>query len=325
MIKVGVIGVGQFGQNHARILKNGNFCDYQGHFDIDPKRSLDITNQIGSTGFPDYSSLLHAVDAMVIVVTTISHYEVAEKALQAGKHVFIEKPVTAELWQGEKLVELAARKNLQIQVGHIERFNPIVMEFADKISNPLFIECHRIAPFTPRGSDVPVVIELMIHDLDLILAFVKGDVIDIRASGAGIMTRSIDIANARLEFDSGCVANVTASRISQKRSRKLRFFQKDAYFSMDFQNKKVIYIKKSPGFYKVLPKILKGDYDGIKQSDVADITEVDASHYKKDALTVELESFVNAVETGIKPVVDGIAGTRALKIALRIVEKIMKK
>jgi len=325
MLKTGVVGVGQFGQNHARILSNSTVCDFVGIYDINKKRSREIANSLSCLEYSDYRSLLETVDAIVIVVTTISHYKLAKEALEQGKHVFIEKPITAELWQAQKLVELAADKGLKLQVGHIERFNPVITDIEKYIENPLFTECHRIAPFTPRGSDVPVVLELMIHDLDLILAFVKGKVVDIRASGAGIMTRSIDIANAHLEFDSGAIANVTASRISMKRSRKLRFFQKNAYFSIDFQIKKVSYIKKSKNFYKILPKILKGDYSGIDQKDVVDIINIDASERDKDALTAELESFINVIESDTDPVVDGVAGTRALKIALQIVDIINKK
>ncbi len=325
MLKVGIAGVGQFGQNHARILSRSNKCEFVGIHDKNKKRALEIAGKIDAKVFPDFDSLLNECDALVIVVTTISHYELAKKALEKGIHVFIEKPITSDLWQAEELIKIADEKNLKIQVGHIERFNPVVMEVEDKIKDPIFIECHRIAPFTPRGSDVPVVLELMIHDIDLILAFVKSDVTYISASGAGVMTKSIDIANARIEFENGTVANVTASRISLKRSRKFRFFQKDAYFSMDFQNKKVTFIKKSKNLYKILPKIMMGKYEGIDTKDVVDIMEVDASNRKKDALTYELESFVHAVEADINPIVDGKAGTRALKVALEIVKKINKK
>ena len=324
-MKVGIAGVGQFGQNHARILSLSSKCEFVGLYDKNKKRALEIAGKIKAKIFPDFDSLLNECEALVIVVTTISHYELAKKALEKGIHVFIEKPITSDLWQAEELIKMADENNLKIQVGHIERFNPVVMEIEDKIKDPIFIECHRIAPFTPRGSDVPVVLELMIHDIDLILAFVKSDVTYISASGAGVMTKSIDIANARIEFENGTVANVTASRISLKRSRKFRFFQKDAYFSMDFQNKKVTFIKKSKNLYKVLPKIMMGKYEGIDTKDVVDIMEVDASNRKKDALTYELESFVNAIEADINPIVDGKAGTRALEVALEIVKKIYKK
>ncbi len=322
MLNVGIVGVGQFGQNHARILNESTVCNFVGLYDKNIKRAKEIGERLSAKIFPDFKTLLDHCDALVIVVTTISHYELAKKALEKGIHVFIEKPITSELWQAEELIKIARERNLKIQVGHIERFNPVITEIDEKIVDPIFIECHRIAPFTPRGSDVPVVLELMIHDIDLILAFVNSRVTEIRASGAGVMTKSIDIANARIEFENGAVANITASRISLKRSRQIRFFQKDAYFSIDFMDKKVKLVTKSKTLYKVLPKIMMGKYDNIKQEDVVNITEVNASNHEKDALTRELESFVHVVEADINPIVDGEAGTRALKIALKIVEKI---
>ncbi len=325
MIKIGITGVGQFGQNHARILRQSDNCEFVGLYDRDMKRAHEIAEKIDAKVFESYDQLLEQVDAMAIVVTTLSHYDLAKRALENGVHVFIEKPITEHLWQAEELVKIAKKNNLRVQVGHIERFNPIIMELEKKIKAPRFIEAHRIAPFTPRGSDVPVVLELMIHDIDLILAFADSEIVDVRASGASVMTKKIDIANARLEFADGGVANITASRISMKRSRKLRYFQKDGYFSMDFKNNKAVYIKKSPNYLKILPKIMKGDYTGIKPEDVVDIIEVDASNRTKDALTTELESFIHAVEAGINPIVDGVAGVRALKVALEIVEKIENK
>ena len=325
MLKVGIVGVGQFGQNHARILSLSDKCEFVGLYDKRPKRANEIAEKIGTKAFDNFDLLISECDALIIVVTTISHFELAKKALEKGIHVFIEKPITETLLQAEELVKIAEEHNLKIQVGHIERFNPIVAEMEAKIKDPIFIECHRIAPFTPRGTDIPVVLELMIHDIDLILAFCKEDVKLISASGSGVMTKSIDIANARIEFEDGAVANITASRISMKRSRKLRIFQKDAYFSFDFQQKKVTHIKKSKNLYKVLPKIMLGKYDGIDTKDIVDIVEVDASNREKDALTHELESFIQAIEADINPVVDGVAGARALKVALEIVEKIDKK
>ncbi|MDP8269315.1 MAG: Gfo/Idh/MocA family oxidoreductase [Candidatus Tenebribacter davisii] len=325
MFKVGIVGVGQFGQNHARILNESTKCDFVGLYDIDKKRAEEIASRLKTKSFDSFESLLAEIDVLFNVVTTISHFELAEKALKKGIHVFIEKPITETLEQAEELIKLADEKNLKIQVGHIERFNPVILEIEDKIKKPIFMECHRIAPFTPRGTDIPVVLELMIHDIDLILSFVKSKVKHISASGAGVMTKSIDIANARLDFEDGAVANITASRISLKRSRQLRIFQKDAYFSIDFQDKSVKHVKKSKNLYKVLPKIMLGKYDNIATEDVVDIVEVNASDRRKDALTTELESFIHAVEADINPVVDGKAGTRALKVALEIVKKINKK
>ncbi len=325
MLKIGIVGVGQFGQNHARILSKSDICEFVGLYDKNKNRATEISAKLDCRAYKNFNELLDKCEALIIVVTTISHFELASKALEKGIHVFIEKPVTETLQQAEELVALAAEKKLKIQVGHIERFNPIVTEMEDKIKNPIFIECHRIAPFTPRGTDIPVVLELMIHDIDLILAFCKGKVSQISASGAGVMTKSIDIANARIEFEDGAVANITSSRISLKRSRKFRIFQKDGYFSMDFQAKKVTHIKKSKQLYKVLPQIMLGNYEGIDVDKVVDIVEVDASDRKKDALTSELESFIRAIEADLNPVVDGAAGTRALKVALEIVKKINKK
>jgi len=325
MIRIGVVGVGQFGQNHARILNESSCCEFVGLYDKNRKRAEEIASKLGARSFKSFDELISNCDALVNVVTTISHFDLAKKALEKGVHVFIEKPITSNLEEASQLLELAAEKGLKIQVGHIERFNPIVMEMADKIKDPLFIECHRIGPFTARGTDVPVVLELMIHDIDLILSFIKSEVKHISASGSGVLTKSIDIANARIEFEDGAVANITASRISLKRSRKLRIFQKDGYFSMDFQAKKVTHIKKSKNLYKVMPKLLMGKYEGIDTKDVVDINELDASDREKDALTMELESFVNAAETNCEPLVNGVAGTRALQVALEIVEKIQKK
>ncbi len=322
MLKIGVAGVGQFGKNHARILRKSELCELCGIYDKDSKQLQKIAAELQIKAFASYEELLSHVDAVVIVVTTSFHYEMAKTALNKGVHTFIEKPITSELRQAHELIELAEKKGLQIQVGHIERFNPVVMEVAAKIKNPMFAECHRIAPFHARAVDVPVILDLMIHDIDLILSFIKSEVKEIRASGAGIMTKSIDIANARLEFENGAVANVTASRISMKSSRKLRFFQKDGYFSLDFQNRKATYISRSKKLYKVLPKLLRGKYDEVDVNDVVDILEVDASGWEKDALTIELESFVRALAAGTNPVVDGHDGMRALKIALEIIEKI---
>jgi predicted dehydrogenase len=325
MINVGIVGVGQFGQNHARILSESDCCNFVGLYDKRHKRAKEIGEKINAKIFPDFDSLIAECDALVIVVTTISHFELAKKALLNGIHVFIEKPITAELWQAEELVQIAKEKNLRIQVGHIERFNPVVTAIDDQINNPLFIECHRIAPFTPRGSDVPVVLELMIHDIDLILDFVKSEVTDIRASGARVATKSIDIANARIEFANGAVANVVSSRISMKRERKFRFFQSGKYFSMDFQTKQVQTVSKSKQLYKVLPSIMIGktNFEESKEK-LVDIVDIDASNQTKDALTTELESFINAAEKNIDPVVNGEAGARALKVALQIVEKIQQ-
>jgi len=325
MLNIGIVGVGQFGQNHARIMAESKLINLVGLYDKSTRRAKEIGEKHGIKVFTDYQSLLIKVDAMVIVVNTISHFELAKIALSQHKHVFLEKPITEKLAQARELIKIAAANDLRLQVGHIERFNPVILEISKLVKDPIFIEVHRIAPFSARGTDVPVVHELMIHDLDFILAFVDSKVKHISASGSGVMTKSIDIANARIEFENGAVANVTASRISLKRSRKARIFQKDAYFSLDFQEKTVNIVTKSKKLYKVLPKILAGKYENINQEDVVDIREVKASSTGKDALTTELESFFQAIEAGSNPLVDGEAGYDALKVAQNIMEKINTK
>ncbi len=322
MLNIGIVGVGQFGQNHARIMAASDKIKLVGLYDKKKSRAQEIGSLHNIKVFPDYQQLIDSSDAIIIVVNTIAHYKLAKAALLQNRHVFIEKPITEELAQARELIDLATQRNLRLQVGHIERFNPVILEISHLIKNPRFIEVHRIAPFSARGTDVPVVLELMIHDLDFILAFINSDVKHISASGSGVLTKSIDIANARIEFENGAVANVTASRISLKRSRQARIFQKDAYFSLDFQTKKVRIVTKSKKLYKVYPKIIAGKFDDIHQEDVVDIREVDASSTEKDALTTELEAFFQAIEAGSNPLVDGEAGYRALAVAQKIVEKI---
>ncbi|MDD2332649.1 MAG: Gfo/Idh/MocA family oxidoreductase, partial [Candidatus Cloacimonetes bacterium] len=256
-----------------------------------------------------------------IAATTTQHYDLAKQALLQGKHVFLEKPITSELWQAEELLALAVDKHLKIQVGHIERFNPVILKIEEEIQDPLFVESHRLSYFHHRGTDVPVVLDLMIHDIDLILDFIHSEVKEIRASGTGILTPSIDIANARIEFESGAIANVTSSRVSMKMERKIRFFQRDSYLSMDFQAKHVTLMRKSERIMEFLPKILMGNTD-FKPEDLIDMKHYDVSDAPKDALTLELESFVQCITEDKKPIVDGYAGMRALKIALQIISTI---
>ncbi|MDD3050664.1 MAG: Gfo/Idh/MocA family oxidoreductase [Candidatus Cloacimonetes bacterium] len=324
MVKVGVAGVGHLGQHHARIFNSIKNCELVGVYDRDAERAALIAEKNNVKAFNSFEELLSKIDAVDIAATTTVHYELAKIALEQHKHVFIEKPITSELWQANELCELAEKNNCKLQIGHIERFNPVVLEVADEIDSPMFIESHRLAPFTPRGSDVPVVLDLMIHDIDLILTFVKSDLLNVHASGVSILTPSIDIANARLEFANGAIANVTSSRVSMKRERKLRFFQKDAYISMDFNEKKVNILRKSPRIYELLPAILAGKSD-FDPSELVDTKTIDASDYSKDALTMELESFVNSINNNTEPKVDGKAGTRALKIATEIVNQITSK
>jgi len=321
MVKIGVIGVGHLGHHHVRIFKEISGCELIGIHDQNEERAAEISRKYKVRSYSDFERLLDDIDAIDIAVTTIHHYRLARIALQKGKHLFIEKPITTTMAEAEELITLAREKNLKIQVGHIERFNPIVLKIADEINNPMFIESHRLAPFSPRGSDVSVVLDLMIHDIDLICSFINSDIRDIRASGVRILTPNIDIANARLEFDNGAIANVTASRVSLKRERKIRFFQKDAYISLDFQNKKVTVLKKSEDLNKVLPEVLLGKKN-FNTDDIVDLKEIEATDITKDALTLELEAFVEAMNEDKRPCVDGEAGMKALSVALSIMDKI---
>ena len=324
MLKIGIVGTGKFGQNHARILTTMANIQFVGLYDKNMERAKEIAQKLNVSFYETLDELLDKIDALVVVVTTIYHYEIAKKALEKGISVFIEKPITETYEQAQELIAIAKENKTIIQVGHVERFNPIIMKLQDKIGDPIFIEAHRIAPFSIRGTDIPVVQELMIHDIDLILAFIHSKVTDIRASGSNVLTNKVDIANARLEFENGAVANITASRISLLRSRKLRFFQKDAYFSVDFQTKKAQYVGKSADFYSKLPMMMKNP-TSFDPTSLVDIENIDANDFEKDSLTMELESFVDCVVNKKKPLVDGVAGSRALKIANIIVEKINDK
>ncbi len=321
MIKVGVVGVGHLGQHHTQKFKNIEDAELVGIYDINKKRAKEISKQRNTVSFNSFFELLSACEAIDIAATTTAHYELAKAALLAGKHIFIEKPITSELIQARELLQLAAAKDLIIQVGHIERFNPVILKIENEINNPLFVESQRISTFQPRGTDVPVVLDLMIHDIDLILSFVHSPVTDIKASGVGIFTPTIDIANARIEFANGAVANVTSSRVSLKQERILRFFQRDAYMKMDFLTKQVQVIKKRANIQAVLYQILEGA-DNIKPENLVDIHNYDVGELSKDALTLELESFIDCIKNNRKPIVDGEVGTRALEIATMIINQI---
>lgn len=324
MIKVAVVGVGHLGQHHARKFQSIENASLVGIYDQNPARAQQISEQLNCKCFASYEEMLAQCDAVDIAATTTAHYSLARPALLAGKHIFLEKPITSEMVQAEELLKIASEKNLKIQVGHIERFNPVIREIEHEIGEPMFIESHRLSTFHHRGTDVPVVLDLMIHDIDLILDFVHSPVTEIRASGVGILTPSIDIANARIEFANGAIANVTSSRVSMKQERKIRFFQRDSYISMDFVAKQVRVMKKSANIMQFLPQLLMGSTD-IKPEQLVDIQAIDVSDSPKDALSMELESFIDCIVNDKKPIVDGVAGTRALDIALKIISQIQAK
>lgn len=233
-VKIGVVGVGHLGQTHARLLKQIKIAELVGVYDIDRQKSDEIASEIGVKSFASLGDLIDAVDSVSIVTPTSNHFEIASQAMNAKRHCFIEKPVTTTVEEAGKILNLSEKGNIKVQVGHIERFNPAVLALSELKIEPMFVECHRLAQFKPRGIDVAVVLDLMVHDIDLILNFVKSPVSSIDASGVGVISDTVDIANARIKFANGAVANLTSSRISQHPMRKMRMFQRDGYISIDF-------------------------------------------------------------------------------------------
>jgi predicted dehydrogenase len=320
-LKIGVIGTGHLGQLHTKMFQQISNCELIGIYDSNPDNLNHVAKEYNVKPFGSINDMLKDVDAVSIAVTTSAHFQVAEKCLEHNKHVFIEKPITTLISEGEKLVKTAADKKLIIQVGHIERFNPALLAVEEFIIQPMFIQSDRLAQFNPRGTDVAVVLDLMIHDIDIILSLVKSDVEKIDANGVAVVSNNIDIANARIQFVNGAVANVTASRISQKKMRKMRLFQKDNYISLDFIAGVAEVYRLVPADQQLLtPAISFGEIGvGDKKKRVIyeqpEIKEVNALKY-------ELEIFVNSVTTDKNPVVTGEDGLRALKVAQIIIEKI---
>ena len=243
MLKVGVFGVGHLGKFHLNNWKEIPGVELTGFYDPDDTNANEVTAKYGLKRFKDPADLLNKIDAADIVAPTDHHFSLCEKAIKKGKHVFVEKPLAQTMDEAHALVKLVKESNVKLQVGHVERFNPAFLAVKDLKLNPMFIEVHRLAQFNPRGTEVSVILDLMIHDIDIILSIVKSDVKFISASGVGVMTETPDIANVRIEFNNGCVANLTSSRISMKKMRKIRIFQKDAYIGIDFLNKKSEIIK----------------------------------------------------------------------------------
>jgi len=304
-VNYGVIGVGHLGTFHAQLAKKIDQINLVGLYDIDTKKAQEVASTCQTKVFSSLEQLLAQVDAVSIVVPTIHHYQTALKALEYNCHLFIEKPITSTNSQARELISLCQKKELKLQVGHIERFNPAMLAIKDYPLQPMFIESHRLSQFNPRGTDVSVILDLMIHDIDIILGLVKSDITDMRASGASVLSDSIDIANVRLEFANGCVANITASRVSQKSERKMRLFQKDAYLSIDFQE-------------KALDSYRKGNTEMFPG--VPEITHERTGEGNGDALLEEIKDFLRVIRTGEKPAVSGEDGRRALATAIQISE-----
>ncbi|MFD1613670.1 Gfo/Idh/MocA family protein [Gelatiniphilus marinus] len=316
MLKAGVLGAGHLGKIHLRLLNQSNKYNLIGFYDADTENAKKVEAEFGYKFFDTIEALIDAVDMVDIVTPTLSHYECAKQAIAKGRHIFIEKPITNTVEEAEHIRALLAEHNLRGQVGHVERFNPAFTAAKNHIKSPMFIETHRLAEFNPRGTDVPVVLDLMIHDIDIILSVVKSKVKTISASGVSVISDTPDIANARLEFENGCVANLTASRISLKNMRKARFFQKDAYISVDFLEKKceVVKMKDAPENPGDFDMILQ-NAEGVKKQIYFDNPEVE----NNNAILDELETFADAINNNTTPVVTLHDGTEALRVATQII------
>ena len=323
MIKIGVIGAGHLGKIHIRLLKEIKEFDLIGFYDTNPVNSKKITTEFGISSFSSAKELIDSADAIDVVTPTKYHFEYAKMAIEKGKHLFVEKPITATIDEAQKLVKLAERKDIKVQVGHVERFNPAFTAVQNDCNNPMFIEAHRLAEFNPRGTDVPVVHDLMIHDIDIVLSIVKSEVKSIYASGVSIISDTPDIANARIEFENGCVANLTASRISLKSMRKTRIFQKDAYISIDFLEKKAELIRMKDAEITDDPFALIIDPGKGKTKKQIEFESPKTTD--NNAIKDELTSFYHAIANNTNTVVTIEDAYKALYIAQQISEQVEKQ
>ncbi len=301
-VKVGIIGVGYLGMQHARILSYLEDAELKGVVDIDFKKAVQIGNRHGVKYYQDYKEMLDEIDAGIVATPTSEHFSISKILLEEGKSVLVEKPITETIEQGEELVEIAKKKDLIFQVGHLERFNPAVEAIENVISEPKFIEVQRLGSFSARSLDIDVVLDLMIHDLDIILALIKDEVNSIKSSGIHVLSNKIDIANARIEFTSGCIATLTASRVHQGKVRKLRIFEPTSYYSIDYIDQQT----------KVFP--LNGQQTAIKSLKIT----------KEEPLKKELQNFFNCIRSKKTNKVSGEEGLRALKLAYRVLEEATK-
>ena len=318
MLKAGVLGAGHLGKIHLRLLNQSEKYNLVGFYDADEDNAKKVEAEFGYTYFNSIEKLIDAVDVVDIVTPTLSHFDCAKQAISKGKHIFIEKPITNTVEEAETLRNLVANHGVKGQVGHVERFNPAFIGVKDMLDKPMFIETHRLAEFNPRGTDVPVVLDLMIHDIDIILSVVKSKVKHLSASGVSVISDTPDIANARIEFENGCVANLTASRISLKNMRKTRFFQRDAYISVDFLEKKceVVKMKDAPQNPGDFDMILQ-NAEGLKKQIYFDNPEI----ANNNAILDELETFADAINNNTTPIVTLHDGTEALRVATMIIDQ----
>lgn len=317
MLKVGVLGAGHLGKIHLKLLNQSKKYQFIGFYDSLSKNATQVAKEFGYCKFDSISELINAVDVVDIVTPTLSHFDCALEAINKGKHIFVEKPITTTVAEAETLLALLKEHHLKGQVGHVERFNPAFKAAKGFIRNPMFIETHRLAEFNPRGTDVPVILDLMIHDIDIILSVVNSDIKHISASGIAVISDTPDIANARIEFENGCVANLTASRISLKNMRKTRFFQKDAYISVDFLTKKseVVRMQDVPENPDEFAMILQ-NAEGLKKQIYFENPIVQ----QNNAILEELETFADAINNNSIPIVPFEDGTKALIVAQKIID-----
>ncbi|MCT4561728.1 MAG: Gfo/Idh/MocA family oxidoreductase [Crocinitomicaceae bacterium] len=324
MLKIGVLGAGHLGKIHIRLLLELNdLFEFVGFYDPNDDNARHAEQEFGIKRFETIDELIDQVDALDIVTPTLSHFDCASKAIKAFKHVFIEKPITETVQEAKNLISLSTEAGVKVQVGHVERFNPAFQEARPYLENPMFIETHRLAQFNPRGTDVPVVLDLMIHDIDVILSVVKSNVKNISASGVSVVSDTPDITNARIEFENGCVANLTASRISMKNMRKSRFFQKDAYISVDFLTKETEIVRM---------KDIEGEPDPFDVVfDPGNGKPVKKVYFDKpkigelNAIKEELRSFHQAIVNDEEPIVNIHDGFYALHVAQQILDKMDSK
>jgi predicted dehydrogenase len=317
MLKVGIFGVGHLGKFHISNWKEIEGVKIIGFFDPNNENANEVINTHGLKRFSDEEKLIEACDVIDVITPTDLHYEVCMMAIRKGKHVFVEKPLAHTLQEGKDLVNMVREAGVKMQVGHVERFNPAYLALKEMNLNPMFIEVHRLAQFNPRGTEVSVILDLMIHDIDIILSLVKSDVKSISASGVAVMTDTPDIANVRIEFNNGCVANLTSSRISMKKMRKVRLFQKDAYIGIDLLEKKTEIIK-----LKQPEDVDAFSFDIDTPNGKKTIAIANPSIEPLNAIKLELESFVDAIVNNKPTVVSEIDGYLAMEVAHKILDKI---
>jgi len=318
-MKIAVLGAGHLGRIHLRLIKELPDYELIGFYDPNTRLSQDLSKELSIKSFASVDDLIEATEVVDIVTPTLSHFECAKKAILHHKHVFIEKPVTNTIQEAQELLDLAQKTGVKIQVGHVERFNPAFVAAVPYISNPLFIETHRLATFNPRGTDVSVVLDLMIHDIDIILHLVQSEIISISTSGVAVASSSADITNARIEFANGCVANLTASRVSLKKMRKTRIFQKDAYIAIDFLEKKTEIVRLSDSHaWNPFEFEIQVDAKGTKKSVHMDKPKIE----NLNAIQEELRTFAQAIKNNNTPLVTLEEGCEALRVAHIVMEKI---